>query len=249
MDFINSISLVTGGGSGIGLELSRQLKALGSTVYICGRRCETLKTAAEAHGLHPIAADVTVAGDQERILDEISSAQGHLDLLVNNAGIFGAYDFAAEEDAVDRIETEIGINAIAPLALAKRALPLLSGSRAPAILFIGSGVAYVPVAGTPVYSGTKALQHHAAMALRYQLAPKGIAVYEALPPVVDTDMGKVMKPKNLKVMQPQDLVSQILEGMRRSQSESVIGQSKQLRLMSRLAPALIFREMARTEFL
>ncbi|MEM0946944.1 MAG: SDR family NAD(P)-dependent oxidoreductase [Pseudomonadota bacterium] len=242
------IVLVTGGGSGIGLELSKQLVALGNTVFICGRRKETLDAAADVFGLIPIVGDVSNQEDQERILASVTERHGRLDLLINNAGVFGNYDFGDEANTAEGIEAEISINAVAPLTLAKRALPLLQLSEAPAILFIGSGVAYVPVASTPAYSGTKALIHHAAKALRHQLEPRGVSVFEALPPVVDTDMGRALKSKNLKVMQPEDLVAQILGEMQDGTKEIAIGQSKQLRLMSRLAPEFIFRQMAKTEF-
>ncbi|MEM6636718.1 MAG: SDR family NAD(P)-dependent oxidoreductase [Pseudomonadota bacterium] len=248
MQLKDLIVIATGGGSGIGLELSKQLAALGNTVFICGRRKETLDAAAEMHGLHPIVGDVTNHEDQMRILASVSEVHGRLDLLINNAGVFGNYDFGADVDVVGMIETEISINAVAPLTFTKRAMPLLQIGEAAAVLFIGSGVAYVPVAGTPVYSGTKALIHHAAKALRHQLEPRGISVFEALPPVVDTDMGRALKSKNLKVMQPEDLVTQILGGMRDGKREIILGQSKQLRLMSRLAPEFIFRQMAKTEF-
>ncbi|MEM6311886.1 MAG: SDR family NAD(P)-dependent oxidoreductase [Pseudomonadota bacterium] len=59
------IVLVTGGGSAIGLELSKQLAALGNTVFICERRKEALDAAAEMHGLHPIVGDVAKHEDQK----------------------------------------------------------------------------------------------------------------------------------------------------------------------------------------
>lgn len=240
------IVLVTGGGSGIGLELSRQLAALGNTVFICGRDVEKLRAAEDAYGLKSVPADVTFAEDQRDVLRAIEEAHGRLDLLINNAGVLHAYDFALQEDATSRIESEIGINAIAPLTLSKRALPLLSFSQAPAILFVGSGVAYVPLAGAPVYSGTKAFVHHAVQGLRHQLKEIGVSVFEVLPPVVATEMSKGLKSKKLKVMDPERLVFEILEGLRKDTFEMVPGQSWQLKVLSRIAPGLLFREMAKT---
>lgn len=71
MDLTSKIVLVTGGGSGIGLELARQLTALGNTVIICGRDADRLAEAARLTGTQAIAGDVTVAEDQERILSDI----------------------------------------------------------------------------------------------------------------------------------------------------------------------------------
>ncbi len=87
----------------------------------------------------------------------------------------------------------------------------------------GSGIAFVASPGTPVYSETKALIHHCAQTLRHQLKPHGITVFEALPPVVDTEMASVLKSDNFKKMKPADLVRDILEGLRRNQTEMLLG--------------------------
>jgi uncharacterized oxidoreductase len=248
LDLSAKIILVTGGGSGIGLELTRQLIALGNMVVICGRDADRLEAAAQQTGALAIAGDVTKAEDQERILATIAERHGRLDLLVNNAGIFLAYDFAGDPQTLQNIETEIAINATAPLTLTRRALPLLKKSEQPGVLFIGSGVAFVASPGTPVYSGTKALLHHCAQTLRHQFKPHGIAVFEAMPPVVDTDMAKALKSGNFKKMQPADLVRDILDGLRRNQTEMLLGQSTQIKWLSRMAPAFLFRQFAKTEF-
>lgn len=248
MNLTSMIILVTGGGSGIGFELTRQLVALGNTVIICGRDADKLAEAARVTGAQAIAGDVTRSDDQDRILADIQAQHGQLDLLINNAGIFLAYDFWNDPETLQKIEREIAINAIAPLTLTRRALPLLEKSTQPGVLFIGSGIAFVASPGTPVYSGTKALIHHCAQTLRHQLQPHGITVFEAMPPVVDTDMAKVLKSGNFKIMKPADLVRDILDGLRRNQTEMLLGQSHQIKWMSRIAPALLFRQFAKTEF-
>ncbi|WP_121096361.1 SDR family oxidoreductase [Roseinatronobacter ekhonensis] len=248
LDLTSKIILVTGGGSGIGLELSRQLVALGNSVIICGRDAGRLAEAGNLTGAQAIAGDVTIAEDQERILSEIEAQHGRLDLLINNAGIFLAYDFNTDPDTLQKIEREIAINGTAPLTLTRRALPLLAKSEQPGVLFIGSGIAFVASPGTPVYSGTKALIHHCAQTLRHQLRPLGVTVFEALPPVVDTDMAKALKSGNFKKMKPTDVVRDIISGLRRNQTEMLLGQSRQIKWMSRIAPAFLFRQFAKTEF-
>ncbi len=248
LDLKSKIILVTGGGSGIGLALTRQIVALGNTVIICGRDEDRLAEAARLTGAEAIAGDVTRAEDQVRILSSIQSQHGRLDLLINNAGIFLAYDFKNDPDTLQKIEKEIAINATAPLTLTRRTLPLLAKSAEPGLLFIGSGVAFVASPGTPVYSGTKALIHHCAQTLRYQLKPHGIAVFEAMPPVVHTDMASVLKSDNFKKMKPAELVRDILDGLRRNQTEMLLGQSRQIKWLSRIAPGFLFRQFAKTEF-
>lgn len=248
LDLTSKTILITGGGSGIGLELARQFVELGNTVVICGRDEGRLADAARQTGAQAIAGDVTVAEDQERILSGIQAQHGKLDMLINNAGVFLAYDFKDDPETMHKIESEIAINATAPLTLTRRALPLLERSAQPAVVFIGSGIAFVASPGTPVYSGTKALIHHCAQTLRHQLHPHGIKVFEAMPPVVDTDMAKVLKSENFKKMKPTDLVREIIAGLRSNQTEMLLGQSSQIKWMSRIAPAFLFRQFAKTEF-
>ncbi|MEM9573716.1 MAG: SDR family NAD(P)-dependent oxidoreductase [Pseudomonadota bacterium] len=178
----------------------------------------------------------------------VSQRYGHLDLLINNAGIMQSFEFSQDEDTLDKVQTEIDINATAPLLLTSRALPLLRKGTDPAVLFVGSGVCYVAMPATPVYTGTKAFIHHAAQALRVQLAPEGISVFEVLPPVVATDMAKSLKSGNFKLMPPGELVRHIIKGLETGQQEMHVGQTKQIALMSRLFPKFLFRQFAKVEF-
>lgn len=248
MKLNEKIVLVTGGGRGIGLEFTRQFIALGNTVIMTGRNEATLAAAAQETGAEPMPGDVTSAKDQERWIETIKSRHGRIDLLINNAGILLPYDFASDPDTLDKIEREIATNSVAPLTLTRRALPLLQSSDEPAVLFISSAAAFVAAAAMPVYTGTKSLLHHSAQALRHQLAPRGVAVFEAMPPVVDTDMGDGLKSDNFKKMAPEDLVRGILRGLRDDQPEILLGQAKQVKWLSRIAPGFAFRQFSKTEF-
>lgn len=84
-DLTGKRALVTGGGDGLGLQMTEALVDAGATVVICGRRAEPLHEAARALGerVVPIAADVTSQDDVQRLVD----AAGSIDILVNNAGL------------------------------------------------------------------------------------------------------------------------------------------------------------------
>lgn len=99
-----------------------------------GRNEATLAIAAQETGAEPMSGDVTSASDQERWVETITKRHGRIDLLINNAGILLPYDFASDPDTLDKIEREIATNAIAPLTLTRRALPLLKVSGEPAVL-------------------------------------------------------------------------------------------------------------------
>lgn len=88
--FLGKTALVTGGGSGIGYEISRQLLQYGAEVYIASRKPERLENAAAALGyperVHPVGLDIREVDQIERLANTISERSGKLDILINNAG-------------------------------------------------------------------------------------------------------------------------------------------------------------------
>jgi len=106
------VCVVTGGGTGIGLMAAQALAANGAKVYITGRRMEVLETTVKEHSpaqeketggsLVPIGpCDVTKKDDLQRIANQIKEQDGHIDLLVCNAGIAGPKANPSEENAED----------------------------------------------------------------------------------------------------------------------------------------------------
>src|SRR5215467_9982793 len=84
-------ALVTGASKGLGRAIAEELAKEGSHVSLCARGKENLeKTAAElrAYGVKLVAipADVTVAADVQRVIDETIRQLGRIDILINNAG-------------------------------------------------------------------------------------------------------------------------------------------------------------------
>src|ERR1700746_3524036 len=90
MDISGSGALVTGGSSGSGLEIARQLLERGARVVITGRRKAVLDQAvhalADSRRITGISADVTTPEGRQRSLVGTLAALGGLDILVNNAG-------------------------------------------------------------------------------------------------------------------------------------------------------------------
>jgi len=103
------VCVITGGGSGIGLMAAQALAANGAKVYITGRREEALEKAAKAH--HPDefggeiipcrTCDVTKKDDLEKLVEEISSKEKHINLLIAAAGIPGPKAEPDREEASD----------------------------------------------------------------------------------------------------------------------------------------------------
>ena len=96
--FAGQVALVTGGGSGIGYEIARQLLSLGAEVWIASRKQERLDIAhAELSVLgvcHAAVLDIRLPEAAEALADRIATVSGRLDILVNNAG--GQFPLPAE---------------------------------------------------------------------------------------------------------------------------------------------------------
>ncbi|KAL9604985.1 MAG: hypothetical protein Q9219_000173 [cf. Caloplaca sp. 3 TL-2023] len=100
------VCVVTGGATGIGLMISQALAANGAKVYITGRRKEALENAVKSHSpgdageIIPAGpCDVTSKEELQKLVNEISSKEKHVDLLVANAGISGPKGIPEASDA------------------------------------------------------------------------------------------------------------------------------------------------------
>ena len=87
MQLANAVVLVTGGSSGIGKGIAHTLAQSGAKVAITGRDRARLEAAAKEVGAHAIHADVSKEDDASRAVREVLATFGHLDVLVNNAGL------------------------------------------------------------------------------------------------------------------------------------------------------------------
>ncbi len=86
-DFSNRSVIITGAARGIGFELARRFAAAGATTWMVDADADALGLAAEAAGGRPLTGDVSSTADVERIVAEVVSEAGTVDVLVNNAGI------------------------------------------------------------------------------------------------------------------------------------------------------------------
>jgi uncharacterized oxidoreductase len=225
--------LVTGGGSGIGLELARRLGGRNRLV-IAGRDEERLERArAETPALYTRRLDVTSEDDAREAIAWLERELGGLDVLVNNAGL-RSYALA-NADAAARSSEDVEVNLVGALRMTRLALPLLGAGGDGAVVFISSAMALGAVPGYAVYAATKAAVHSLARSLRAELAPNGIRVFEVLPPLVDTGpVNDVDVPK----LSPGSVADAIIAGVERDRDEIRVGRVRQLVPIARLAPRL-----------
>ena len=240
--------LITGGTSGIGLELARQLLGRGNTVIVTGRDPRRIADARQRlPGLHGIVSDVTDAASIEALHREVTDSFPALDVLVNNAGIMRNLDLTRAR-ALSDVTREIDVNLRGPVQMVQQFLPHLRGRGQSAIVNVSSGLAFVPLAISPVYSAAKAALHAYTRALRVQLAGSGVRVFEVAPPPVETRLMHAefeAELKGSKGMTVEALAHAEIVGIERGREEIRPGLANMLNAMSRIAPQFMFRQMTR----
>jgi NAD(P)-dependent dehydrogenase (short-subunit alcohol dehydrogenase family) len=115
------IAIVTGASSGLGDRFARVLHGAGATVVVAARRAERLEELAAQLGdrVVPVAADLAVAADRERLVEAAYGVGGRIDVLVNNAG-YGV-PAAGEAETLENFERTMEINVTATFHLAQLA--------------------------------------------------------------------------------------------------------------------------------
>ncbi|WP_127140598.1 SDR family oxidoreductase [Flagellimonas marinaquae] len=239
--------LITGGSSGIGLALAKKFLDQDNTVIITGRDATKLEKIKSSYPqIHIFQSDVTDDADVRILTDNIQEKFGGIDVLINNAGIMNLIDAGNELNDLSKQMQEIEINYNSPIRVLHYFLPQLKKSKNAVLVNVSSGLAYVPFAQAPVYSGTKSALHFWTLSIRPQLRQHNIKVVELLPPVVDTPLAHgadIADDDNLKPMPPKKLADIFWRDFVNGKEEITPGISKQLKFMSRIAPKFIFSQL------
>ncbi|MCW2337979.1 putative oxidoreductase [Sphingobium sp. B2D3A] len=179
--------LITGGGSGIGRALARHFHELGNTVIVAGRTAATLAETIQGRaGMHMLTVDASDPGSIEAFAAEAIARFPAINILFNNAGIMQREDLTRRGDTTVAEQTFI-TNVLGPIRLTNALIEHLTAQEDAAIVNTTSGLAFVPLIGTPSYSASKAALHSWTVSLREQLRGK-VEVIELAPPAVRTEL-------------------------------------------------------------
>ena len=248
MELKNNTVLITGGTSGIGLELATRLQQLGNTVIVTGRDPAKLdQTQKNLPGIHTLQSDVSDPKAIQRLYHQVATQFPGLNFLINNAGEMRKLDLHDPKLDVYDITREIEINLSGPIRMIQQFLPLLKSKMNAAILNVTSGIALVPFPLSPIYSATKSGLRAYTRTLRVQLKKDHIRIFELVAPGANTPLNEkfVNDMDQRMLMDPRKLVEQTLHGLQKDKLEILPGIAKVIRLMSRLAPGLIFGQMSK----
>ena len=240
--------LITGGTSGIGLALARQLLERGNTVIVTGRDQARLDATVRAlPGVHLFPSD---AGDPKAIMalrDAVLARFPTLDTLINNAGIMRNLNLA-KPSGVEDVTREITINLCGPVQMVQQFLPHLLKRPDALVVNVSSGLAFLPFPAAPIYCATKAAMHSYTQSLRIQLAGTNVTVVELAPPGTETPLFRgefAAEMKREKAMPPEELVRRAITAIEAGQVEIRPGVANVLRMMSRVAPGFMLKQMTK----
>jgi len=203
--------LISGGTTGIGREIALWLCAIGADVLICGRTQQPLdETINEANSLNypgkcmGMQADIAVQEDIDKIISEVGSQLGGLDILINNAGLaHGSITEGKYEDWVYIMNT----NLVGCLALSHHAITRMKEKGSGHIVNIGSMSAQSKNPESSVYVATKSGMRGFTESLRKEVNEMGIKVTLIEPGAVDTDMQEASKEEKLEKVRKLEMLT------------------------------------------
>ena len=250
MNLKNNTVLITGGTSGFGLELTKRFLDLGNEVLITGRNQTKLgEIKKQFPKVHTFQSDVSDLVAIKDLYEKVTSQFPKLNFLINNAGEMRKLSLHDTSIGLDDINREITINLSGPIRMVQQFLPHLKKQHNAAILNVSSGIAYVPSPISPIYSASKSGLHFYTVSLRVQLQKTKIKVFELVAPAASTPLNDQFfnvdgfNPKLLA--SPEKIINDTFKGLKNDTFEIAPGLGRILRLMSRLAPKLILKEMSK----
>jgi NAD(P)-dependent dehydrogenase (short-subunit alcohol dehydrogenase family) len=129
-----TVTLITGANKGLGYETARRLIAQGHTVYVGARQVELGEAAAHELGGHFVQLDVTDDASVDAALATLAQREGHLDVLVNNAG-------RSTAEVTGPVALQVfDTNAVGIVRVTQAALPLLAKSENPVVVNVSSAL-------------------------------------------------------------------------------------------------------------
>jgi meso-butanediol dehydrogenase/(S,S)-butanediol dehydrogenase/diacetyl reductase len=185
-DFSDSVVLVTGGGSGIGLAIAQAFLAAGANVIVTGRRREPLDALAAKNPGHAFAlpADVSVKAEVGRVVTETIERFDRLDIVVSNAAVIFPGDLTDLSD--EHWTTMRAINIDGFFHLARATLPHLQRSGG-TLVAVSSVSGLAGDWGQAGYNATKGAVSNFVRSLALDWGERGVRINAVAPALTDTD--------------------------------------------------------------
>jgi NAD(P)-dependent dehydrogenase (short-subunit alcohol dehydrogenase family) len=190
------IALVTGGARGLGQAMATALAEAGADVALAGRSLETAEAAANGiasatgRRAKAFAADVTLQADIDRLVGEVESALGPIDILINNAGvnIRGPITQLTEADW----DTVVDTNLKGPFLCARAVGPRMVSRGWGRVINMASVLGVIALAGRAPYASSKAGIINLTRVLALEWAGTGVTANAICPGAFATEMNRTL---------------------------------------------------------
>jgi short-subunit dehydrogenase len=209
--------LVTGATGGLGQAIARALFARGASLTLTGRRVDVLEPLAAEVGGRAFASDLSAPHAPARLLDQA----GEVDVLVANAGLPGSGRLGSFSD--EQLDRALAVNLRAPMLLAKLLADGMAERGQGHLLFMSSLAGKAGAPGNSIYAATKFGLRGFALALREDLAPRGVGVSVILPGFI-SDAGMFAEsgaklPSYVGTKRPEDVARAVVKAIEHNRAE------------------------------
>lgn len=185
--------VVTGGGSGVGKELTLQLLKKNAKVAAVdineAALAETLKVSGDNESLSTHLADITDFNLVSNLVNEVREKHGNIDAIINNAGIIQPF-IPINELTMEQVNKVMNVNFYGTLNMVKAFLPGLLKRPEAHIVNISSMGGFLPVPGQVAYGASKAAVRLLTEGLYSELKDTNVNVSVIIPGGIATDIAK-----------------------------------------------------------
>lgn len=235
MELNNKIGIITGASRGIGVVIADRLARKGVNLVLAARSKDDLEQTADLvrkHGRRalPVATDVSDVAQLHALVDAANTEFGHVDLLVNNAGI--EIPGHSESLEIDQIETAVHTNLTALIQLTRLVIPQMIERKSGHVCNIASVAGKVARPFATVYAATKHGVVGFSWSLRAEMAPLGVEVSVVCPGYISdvgmfadrtSELGVEMPPRTLKAVTSEQVAKETIESIERNRAEVIVG--------------------------
>ena len=184
----DKVALITGATGGIGISIAKKLKQSGAKLILSGTRQNILSDLASELGndVKTITTDLNSKDDILNLALQAEDSYGHIDILINNAGVTADNLFLRMKD--EEWDKVINVNLTAPMRLTRQVIRGMLKRRSGRVIFISSIVGYTGNAGQSNYAASKSALSGFTKSVALEVASRGITCNLIAPGFIATPM-------------------------------------------------------------